>query len=352
MSRYAALLSAALAEAAPGRIDARHVRLGLPRGLLRRVPAPLRSMVHHLWAVTAAVTRGRQAPADVVHLVDGSHAYLLWLLPRPRVATVHDLIPLLQMRGTLGGRPPSRLARRLIAASVRALGSADGIVADSRATAEDLKRHASVEEGRVEVVPLAPVAAFTDGPPWAPSSAEATRAILHVGNDAFYKNREGVIRVFARIKPSRRLRLIMVGPPPDGGLKRLIAQYALSPDIEWRQDVTDGALADLYRRAALLLFPSAYEGFGWPVLEAMAMGCPVVCSEALTDLAGDGALVAPASDDAALAAACASILDDAALAVDLSQRARERASVFTRVRLGTALIGCYEAARGRRLATA
>jgi glycosyltransferase involved in cell wall biosynthesis len=342
MSRYAGLVSSALLEAAAGRVTARNVSVGMPQGLSAKVPARLRAMVHHGWVlISVLVRRSQLVAADVVHLADGSHGYLLRLLPRPCVATVHDIIPVLQMRGLLGGRPPSRLARRLIAATLRSLGSADRILADSAATAQDLKRHASVDQERVQVLPLAPVAAFTDSPPWTLPSSDGVRLVLHVGNDAFYKNREAVVRVFARLKQARRLRLVMVGPHPDEALQRVIAEHALSSEIEWRQAVADADLAELYRQAALLLFPSRYEGFGWPVLEAMAVGCPIACSEALASLAGDGAVVAPAADDAAFALACESILDDPVFATALSERARRRASVFSRGRLGSGLVECY-----------
>jgi glycosyltransferase involved in cell wall biosynthesis len=349
MRRYAVLVSSALLEAAPGRVTARNVSVGLPRSLSAKVPSRLRTAVHHGWVLISVVVRRRQLAADVVHLADGSHAYLLRLLPRPRVVTVHDIIPLLQIRGILGGRPPSRMARRLIAAALRSLRSADRILAVSVATAEDVKRHVSLDERRVQVLPLAPVAAFTDSPRWALPPADGVRLILHVGSDAFYKNREGVIRIFARLRPSRRLRLVMVGPRPDGALQRVIEQQAVSSDIEWRQDVDDSTLADLYRQAALLLFPSHYEGFGWPVLEAMAVGCPIVCSEALAGVAEDGAVVAPATDEAALAIACASILDDPTFALALSERARRRAAVFSRARLGNTLVEHYQAAARQAL---
>jgi glycosyltransferase involved in cell wall biosynthesis len=108
--------------------------------------------------------------------------------------------------------------------------------------------------------------------------------ILHVGGDTWYKNRPGVLRIYLEVR--RRLgslapNLIMVGPT-------LITQI---PEVHFLQNITDSALLDLYRNAALLLFPSLYEGFGWPVVEAHACGCPAVVSAipALIEAGGNAA---------------------------------------------------------------
>jgi glycosyltransferase involved in cell wall biosynthesis len=341
MRRYALLVTSILRDAHRG-VSVAHVRLGLPRGWARWAPRRLRAPLHHFWVLLKALAWRRRAQFDVLHVIDGSHGYLLRILPGPSVVTVHDLIPWLQIRGVLGGRAPSRLARPLVSMAVRSLAMADWVVADSGVTARDLERHAAVRVDRVHVIPLAPTVAFTDGPPWSATAPTRIPFILHVGSDAFYKNRECVIRVFSQLKLSRPLRLVMVGPRPSATISGLIEREGLSADIDWRQDVDDEVLADLYRHTAVLLFPSLYEGFGWPVLEAMAVGCPVVCSEALAELAGDGALVATAADHLALTAACTEIIDNAGAARELSDRARRRAATFSRDRMGKALIACYE----------
>ena len=112
----------------------------------------------------------------------------------------------------------------------------------------------------------------------------------------------------------------------------------------------DAALHDLYRRAALFLFPSLYEGYGMPVLEAMAAGCPVVCSTApaLVEVAGEAALAAPATDPEALAAACRSLLADEALRRRQIERGRARAAGFDVASLGRSLLKCYEQALERK----
>ncbi len=97
--------------------------------------------------------------------------------------------------------------------------------------------------------------------------------IVHVGGDSWYKNRHGVLSIYREVR--RRLgesapNLVMVGPP-------------LNTDeegVQFFQNVPDSKLVELYRNAELLLFPSLYEGFGWPVIEANACGCRAIVSSA------------------------------------------------------------------------
>ena len=105
-------------------------------------------------------------------------------------------------------------------------------------------------------------------------------AVFHVGHNGHYKNRAGVIRVFARIRAQTPARLVMAGPPPTAALRDLVKALHVEGDVEFVENPDDAQLFRIYRDAAVFLFPSIYEGFGWPPLEAMALGCPVVCSTA------------------------------------------------------------------------
>src|SRR6266498_1081293 len=113
MDRYGSLVVEALEEAAPEGLEVLRVRLGLPHSVARLAPLWSWAMVHHVHVIARAAGLPRRR-RDLWHLLDASHAYLMPWLPRPRVATVHDLIPLLQVGGRFGAARPGRPARVLI----------------------------------------------------------------------------------------------------------------------------------------------------------------------------------------------------------------------------------------------
>jgi glycosyltransferase involved in cell wall biosynthesis len=164
-----------------------------------------------------------------------------------------------------------------------------------------------------------------------------------VGNNAFYKNRHGVVRIFTRVLKEYNILLKMAGPAPPPELSDLVAKLGLKKHVEFVVDPDGDELAALYREARLFLFPSLYEGFGWPPLEAMSSGCPVVCSDAasLPEVVGDAALTCPASDEEKMALNCLSILREGALAEDLIQRGYVQAGKFTLKKMGEELFRVY-----------
>ena len=301
---------------------------------------------HHLWRLRNARRALAAQSADLHHWLDGSMAAFIPPAFRCRsLVTVHDLIPLLQLRGELPGHP-SAAAAWLIRRGVRALGKCAGLCAVSQATRRDLERLAGRTDGVIvaphpprPLPPPAPVAIAGLEPP--------ARIMLHVGNNAAYKNRAGVLEVFACLGDQRDLHLVMVGPPPPPEWRAAAARLAR---VHFVGPVADAALYDLYRRAALFLFPSLYEGYGMPVIEAMAAGCPVVCSTApaLVEVAGAAALFAPAFDPAALAAPCRTLLADEALRRRLIAAGQARAAAFDVASLGRSLLEWYEQALERK----
>ena len=329
MSAYATLVQQALAGAEDPPFEVRCCDLfPLHAG---------RSMwFQHLWRIVHARRILSAVPADLYHLLDGSMCAFVPSAFRGRtVVTVHDLIPMLQEEGRLPGTP-SRPAARLIRRTAAALAEVAGITTVSAHTGYDLERLTGRSDGVVishAVRPLAGGAA--DEPADLPA-----RYLLHVGNNALYKNRSGVLDVFARLQDVADLHLVMAGPEP-GTILRRRAQGLQR--VSFRVDVSDAELGALYRNASVFLFPSLYEGFGMPILEAMTAGCPVVCSDggSLPEVAGDAALLAPAGDPDALARHCRSILESPALREDLCSRGRRHAGRFTMQRFSDALIAWY-----------
>jgi glycosyltransferase involved in cell wall biosynthesis len=346
MRRYGDMVVAAVAAVtAPGDIDLRRLELAPSAGLVALFPRRLEPWGLRAWARLRTLA-GPVYPADVVHVLDASSGMTAGLrLGGPMVATVHDLIPLLQLRGRLaGGARPSLLARRVIGRTTLDLARAKRVVADSRRTAEDVIELARVDPARVTTIPLPVAPVFLDGlstrPPLEP------RLILHVGSGGFYKNSMGVLRIFGRVQQRISVRLKLVGASPTEEMKHLIGQLGLEGRIDVYPSATDAELASFYRQASLLLMPSLYEGFGWPALEAMACGCPVVCSTAgsLSDVVGDAALTASAGDEDRLAEHAIAILSNSDLAQRLSDRGRARARGFGLEEMGRRLVEVYHAA--------
>jgi glycosyltransferase involved in cell wall biosynthesis len=272
--------------------------------------------------ILVARMRLRRVKADVYHVLDGSFAYMVGGIPWERtLVTVHDVIPALQARGRVPVPVPGWAARRAIERSLDRMRRAGAVHAISHNTASDLRELSGRAVDEVLLLPLRPLPGETRD-----DSVRRPRQppfILHVGNNGFYKNRQGVLAVFAKLASQRAdLRLVLAGAAPNRALLSFIAEHGLETRVTFDVAPDDRALASLYQQAAVLLFPSLYEGMGWPPVEAMRYGCPVVCSRAasLPETVGDAALLCDPNDVDALASAVSRVLSDRVLAADLVER--------------------------------
>jgi alpha-1,3-rhamnosyl/mannosyltransferase len=250
----------------------------------------------------------------------------------PSVVTVHDLSP---MRAREWDMPATAhgVGRRLPAAIRRA---AAVITPSERVKAEVLERF-RMAHGKTFVTPLAAAAAFYPRP-----ATAAGDYVLYVGSGQRRKNLDLLLRVFSRIRSRRALRLILVGGEP---------QMALQSEVTQMAGVSDEHLAQLYSGAAAFVYPSLYEGFGLPVLEAMACGAPVITTRetACGDLAGDAALLVEGENEQQLAA-LTSVLERSAVAAELREKGMARAKSFTWQRTAELTWHVYQLAlQGARL---
>jgi glycosyltransferase involved in cell wall biosynthesis len=152
--------------------------------------------------------------------------------------------------------------------------------------------------------------------------------LLAVGSVAPHKNLGALARALARLPPG--LFQVVVAGAADA---RLFADARLPSceGLRWLGRVTDGELRALYANATALVFPSSYEGFGLPPLEAMALGCPVVCSRAasLPEVCGDAALYFDPQDDRALADAMVRVTHHESVREGLVHRGRQRLELYS-----------------------
>jgi glycosyltransferase involved in cell wall biosynthesis len=243
--------------------------------------------------------------------------------PAPAVLTLHDLLPL-DLAGQFGDRT-QRLS--FLASQYVALWRARRIVAVSHATRAALRRHAPLFHGKSVVIHEGVEDRFAPAP-----ILSARRHLLYVGGREARKNLAGVFAGYAAADPALPLCLTgsadTLGATDAATLSALPAR--LRARIEFLGVVPDARMPDLYRDAALLIFPSRGEGFGFPPLEAMACGTPVIASRAgsIPEIAGEAALYVDPDDPAALGGAIARVLSDTALRGRMVAAGLERAAAL------------------------
>ena len=172
-------------------------------------------------------------------------------------------------------------------------------------------------------------------PPDQPSDGARKRSILYVGRAGPYKNLTGLIRAFARLRELCPAPVVLqVAGSPDSRYPEapsLARELGVEEGIEWLGYLSDDDLRKAYQDADALAHPSLYEGFGLQVLEAMACGTPVVCSDrgSLPEVAGDAALLVDPENTESLAQALLVVLTQPQVADGLVARGLDRAAEFT-----------------------
>jgi len=287
--------------------------------------------------------RMRRINAQLIQVLDHGYADLLWWLPpRRAVLTCHDLMPL-RMEAFPSGtyRQPRSAFYRFRLYSLPAFRRAALIIAGSENTRRDVLHFTRLPAERVEVVPYGVDPVFRPLPN--PSErfklrhehgfTATEKIVLHVGSSLFYKNVEGILRALARLRQEMPAlcRLLKVGQPLTADQRALAESLGLAEAVREWADVNQERLLAAYQLADVLCFPSYYEGFGLPLIEAMACGLPVVTSNvsAPPEVVGDAALTVPPGDPEAIAEALHRVLTEDSLREELRQRGWARAGQFT-----------------------
>jgi len=308
-----------------------------------------------LWHQTALPAWLRSNHIDVIHVP--SYRRMPWRAPCATVATIHDLAPFhvagkYDMARMFYGRVVVRwLARRQ-----------DAIIAISGNTAQDIEKFFGIPVARLDVI-LNGIdhARFSPGDPARAAADAATRwkldrpFFLYISRlEHPAKNHVRLIEAFNRFKSASGLDwLLVLGGTDWNGAEHIHAAAAASPfakDIRFLGFIDDAILPDLYRAASAMVYPSLYEGFGFPPIEAMACGCPVLSSTrgSLGEVVGDAAATVDPENIADISAGLQRLATDTAWRTQLREAGFHNARRFDWADNAAKVLKVYERAAATR----
>ena len=293
-----------------------------------------------------------------VSLLHALHTFVPVLAPCPVVITIYDLMFELFADYDAARRSrPYRIHRWAVKHRVRR------IISISGTTAADLGNQWGVEPGRIDVVPLGSdlgsdlreTEAARAGEVRLPWLADSSVVLLSPYNLEPRKNLAALLQATALLSSRYNdLKLVLFGRAAitrerEENFERQVGELGLAKKIIRCGVLTDQELAELYRRATVFVFPSLYEGFGLPLLEAMSVGACVVARQAsaMAEVVGEAGVLVETAVPEALAAAIAKLLENESRRRELGSCARERAREFSLERMATLTYDSYLAALNR-----
>lgn len=294
--------------------------------------------------------RARGQDADVNHIIEHGYGHLAFSLDSRRtVVTFHDaMIFKLQTRELRTDAYPrlTMVGARISMAAIRRVAA---VITVSESSRNDLLRFTDYDPSRVHVIAQGVSERFRpldvqNGDRPEGQDCHALR-ILHVGHCGVYKNIEGILQslplLIRRLGP--QVMFLKVGGPFTRSQLALIARLGVEKHVQHLGMVLAGELPGIYANADLFLMPSHYEGFGLPVLEAMACGTPVIASNqgSLPEVVGDAGLLVEPTDVEQIAGAVERLLTDAELRAELRKKGLERARTFTWERTARETLAVY-----------
>lgn len=278
----------------------------------------------------------RESGARLLHITEAAGTPLG--LSIPKVVTCHDLIPLIFHAEYLGPVPFLRQWRRQV--EIHRYRSAQRVIAISQHTRRDLIELLGVPADRIDVVEHGIDHAHYQPRPL-PSDADVLHRlrldqrpyILYIGGGDTRKNLVHLIRAFAAAQLGSQVDLVFAGMLADAEqkLRREATARGVGDSARFLGFVDDGSLPALYRGCLAHAFPTLYEGFGFPVVEAMACGAPSLTTPhaSLGDITGDAALTVDGRDERETAAALKRLVTEPALRSELALRGPKAAERYT-----------------------
>lgn len=301
--------------------------------------------------LTAA--RHLELPSNgILHFTNQTLAFLARRSPERSVVTVWDLIEIRNPQIRFGGF----VARVLH----RGIPDAAHIITCSEATAREVRAEYAVPADRLSVVPPSIPSSLQFSPRlWDTEEGkrfltdanllEHSPVVLYVGSEHRRKNLRRLLAAFAIVqKRIPHARFVKIGGAGVASgrqeLLDVVRQHGLEKNVRIIEESDDATLRLWYHAATVFAFPSLYEGFGFPPLEAMACGTPVVTSDrsSLPEVVGDSALLVNPEDTNAIAQALLRVLTDAHLRQSLREKGRARAAQFTQEKTIAATLAVYE----------
>jgi glycosyltransferase involved in cell wall biosynthesis len=296
------------------------------------------------------VARSRRE-SSVKHFCSHIQAHLLnYLRLKPSVVTCHDIYPVLS-------RDYPYTDRCMVKLGLRGMLKADRIIAVSEFTKHEIVRVLGYPADRITVVcegvdhgkyrPLAePVALPGDHSP-----RPGNKTLLYVGSEQPRKNLHLLLRAFAAVKKERGdVSLIKVGRPQWKEAREELLRRAeglgIRDEVIFADYVPEEALPGLYNAADLFVFPSRYEGFGLPLLEAMACGCPVIASNtsSLPQVVGSAGIMLDPDDEGGFVDAICRVLEDRDLHEEMRRKGIEQAGKFSWEKTALETVAVYREA--------
>jgi glycosyltransferase involved in cell wall biosynthesis len=313
--------------------------------ILPAVTVPVNARSRAQWVLGEQALLPRLAAREGVELVHSLASTAPARGRFRRVVTVHDLIYARFPEAHAGIRDMGM--RVLVPLGVR---RSDRVIVDSQSTREDLVELLGTPPERIDVVPLG-VGTIKRCEPLAERELRERldlgerRVALSLSAKRPHKNLMALIGALARIPAERRPVLVLPGYPTahEAELRERAVSAGVQSDLRFLDWLSGEEFEGLWRVAEVFVFPSLYEGFGLPVLEAMARGVPVACSKAssLPEVAGDAALTFDPRDESAIAAAIERLLSDSAEVDRLRSRGLERVRQFTWERTARLTLDSY-----------